>query len=182
MHEEALFRQIYDDHRQAIHAYLLGRTGDPETALDLVQETFLRAWRNLPALEEIPDDRRRYWLFSVARNVGTDHFRRDATRSAVVAEVARQPSREQSSPDDPPERAEKREGVQNLDRALRALPEDLRTALVMNVLAGMTSVQIGNLSGVPAGTIRYRIALARKHLAAELQLLDSPPARLEGTT
>jgi RNA polymerase sigma-70 factor (ECF subfamily) len=51
------------------------------------------------------------------------------------------------------------------------LPEDLRTALVLQVMGRLSSTQIGEALGVPAGTVRYRIAMARKRMV-ELQRLD----------
>ena len=47
---EALFDGLYAEHRQSLHAFFLGRTSDPELALDLLQEAFVRAWRNLDTL------------------------------------------------------------------------------------------------------------------------------------
>jgi DNA-directed RNA polymerase specialized sigma24 family protein len=51
------------------------------------------------------------------------------------------------------------------------LPEDLRTILLMQVLGEMSSFQIGEVLGKPAGTIRYQISLARKRLAEEIRLI-----------
>ena len=42
------FRKLYDAHRAAVQAYFTGRTGDRWLAADLMQETFLRAWRRFP--------------------------------------------------------------------------------------------------------------------------------------
>jgi len=50
------------------------------------------------------------------------------------------------------------------------LPEDLRTALVLQVMGRLSSSQIGEALGMPAGTVRYRIAMARKRLAELLRL------------
>ena len=67
MDREAEFRRLYEAHRVAVHAYLLGRTGDRSLAADLMQEVFLRAWQHLPKLLDMPEDRRRAWIFTVAR-------------------------------------------------------------------------------------------------------------------
>ena len=63
------FDSIYDANHRALHAYFLGRTSDPEAALDLSQEAFLRVWRNVFKLRELTPQRQRYWLYAVAKNL-----------------------------------------------------------------------------------------------------------------
>jgi RNA polymerase sigma-70 factor, ECF subfamily len=53
---------------------------------------------------------------------------------------------------------------------MNELPEDLRTALLLQVMGRLSSSQIGEALEVPAGTVRYRIAMARKRLAELLRL------------
>ena len=53
---------------------------------------------------------------------------------------------------------------------MNELPEDLRTALLLQVMGRLSSSQIGEALEVPAGTVRYRIAMARKRLAEQLRL------------
>nr|MBA3585626.1 hypothetical protein [Gemmatimonadota bacterium] len=70
---------------------------------------------------------------------------------------------------------ESRERIEAVDRAMQALPEELRTALTVRVLGGLSSPEIGEALGVPAGTIRYRISVARRHLAELLRLDEEDP-------
>ena len=72
---EALFDVLYEEHRQTLHAFFLGRTSDPELALDLLQEAFIRAWRNLDMLLALPPRRQRAWLFAIGRNLVIDQYR-----------------------------------------------------------------------------------------------------------
>ena len=60
--QEALFNDVYDAHRQSLHAYLFGRTGDRELTLELLQETFVRAWRHVHVLQGMAESQHRYWL------------------------------------------------------------------------------------------------------------------------
>ena len=55
-----------------------------------------------------------------------------------------------------------------MDEAIKGLPEGLRTVLLMKVIGRMTSPQIGEALGIPAGTVRYRLSLARKRIARYL--------------
>ena len=172
---EALFDGIYDAHRQSLHAYFLGRTGDGELALDLLQEAFVRAWRNLDTLLALPAARQRAWLFAIGRNLVIDQYRARATRTAahdaLVAEVEHDAPVSESA-----EQAVARERELRLvEAAMQRLSEDLRTVLVLQVLAEHTSAEIGVMLGRPAGTVRYQLSRARKLLADELRLLESAP-------
>jgi RNA polymerase sigma factor (sigma-70 family) len=66
--------------------------------------------------------------------------------------------------------AEADERRAQLDAAIRRLPEELRVTLTMATAGGLTSRQIGEALGEPAGTIRYRLSRARTQLAADLDL------------
>ena len=169
---EHLFDVLYDEHRRAVHAYFLGKTGDTELALDLVQELFLRVWRSLAIVAAVPADRLKYWLFSAARNLVVDQYRARASREAAHLAL----SRERSETEAPPAEREAalREQVRQLDRAIGRLPEEQRIMLVMQVVGGRTSSEIGDLLGKPAGTVRYQISQARRTLAAELRVTEEP--------
>ncbi len=151
-------------HRQRLYAYLWARTGSREDALDLLQEVFVRAWRNETTLAALSEDGRRYWLFSVARRLGIDHHRHGLVVGRVVYE-ADPVAPEGNGPDD---RVESAEAVRLLDGAIRALPDPLREVLVMTVVGEMTSPEIGRVLGLPAGTVRYRLMRARHLLRQAL--------------
>lgn len=162
------FDALYSAHRQTLHAYLLGRTGEPELALDLLQEVFVRAWRNMATLEGMPFDRQRGWLLSVARNLLVDHARADATRRRTSDSIAREATLGHSLAPSADVEALQRERLQQLDAAIRGLPEDLRTVLVLQVVDGRNSTEIGELLDRPPGTVRYQLTQARRILAREL--------------
>ena len=171
----ALFDRLYAEQHQALHAYFLGRTSDPELALDLVQEVFTRAWRGVDTLGPLTTERQRAWLFTVARNLVIDQYRGRATRAAVQeALVASAEQGEQAAPA-PDAVVERDHELRLLDQAIRRLPEDLRTVLVLQALGERTSAEIGEILDRPAGTVRYQLSRARHRLAEELRLLDSAP-------
>jgi RNA polymerase sigma-70 factor, ECF subfamily len=172
--DAAVFTRIFDQQRQAVHAYFLGRVADPELARDLLQETFLRAWRRLSELAPLPPDRQRAWLFIVARNLAIDSYRAGAARRAAEAELRRQAATGEITEAGPHRQVESRERLARLDAAIRRLPEEQRVILTMATAGGLTSREIGQALGEPAGTVRYRLAQARKQLAAALDLEDRP--------
>jgi RNA polymerase sigma-70 factor, ECF subfamily len=170
--DAAVFTRIFDQHRHAVHAYLLGRVADPELARDLLQETFLRAWRRLSEIGSLPGEQQRAWIFTVTRNLVIDSYRASAARQAAEAWLRHDAATQETTVSGPHLHAELGERLAQLDAAIRRLPEDLRVVLSMATAGGLTSRQIGEVIGEPAGTVRYRLSQARKQLAATLDLED----------
>jgi RNA polymerase sigma-70 factor, ECF subfamily len=172
--DAAVFTRIFDLHRHAVHAYLLGRVTDPELARDLLQETFLRVWRHLSELAPLPDARQRAWIFTAARNLAIDSYRAIAARQAAEAALGQAAATQPTTLAGPHLQAEFGERLARLDAAIGQLPEEQRVILAMATAGGLTSRQIGEALGEPAGTVRYRLSQARKQLAAALELEDDP--------
>jgi RNA polymerase sigma-70 factor (ECF subfamily) len=177
---ERQFDCLYQGHRQALHAFLLGRTGDPELALDLLQEAFVRAWRNLDTLRALADSRQRAWLFTTARNLVIDQHRGRVTRTAAQDALEATMGPAETISEGPELTVERDHQQRLLDRAIRRLPDELRTVLVLQVIGDKTSAEIGELLDRPAGTVRYQLSRARKRLTQVLRLLeDAPDADLD---
>jgi RNA polymerase sigma-70 factor, ECF subfamily len=176
MDREAEFRRLYEAHRTAVHAYFVGRTGDRWLAADLMQEVFVRVWQRLPELAGRSADGQRAWIFTVARNLAIDTHRRERTRAGAEAALAEEPA---SAP--PPASAPviAAERVTVVGEAIRQLPQEQRVTLSLAAAGGLTSAEIATALGVPAGTVRYRLSLARRTLTAALAAYDHPPAAAE---
>jgi RNA polymerase sigma-70 factor, ECF subfamily len=173
MDREAEFGRLYAAHRTAVHAYFAGRTGDRWVAADLMQEVFMRVWQRLPELEGKSSDGQRAWIFTVARNLSIDAHRREGTRAGAEEALRRQP------PPGPPSTTTAviaAERVTVLRAAIDRLPEQQRTTLALAAAGGLTSTEIATALHVPAGTVRYWLALARRALATALDSYDNPPA------
>jgi RNA polymerase sigma-70 factor (ECF subfamily) len=171
-----LFNRVYQEHYRPVHAFLVGLGGhDRDTAADLLQETFTRAWSHIADLRDVPEDRRLYWLLRVARNIAADHARRRAVRADI--EQALPPGETGTIAPDPAAIAMHRETYNAVDAAIRALPEDLRTVLTMQVMSGLNSTQIGEALGRPAGTVRYQISEARRRITAWLHESEAAPPK-----
>jgi RNA polymerase sigma-70 factor (ECF subfamily) len=167
---QMLFEQAYEKYYQIFYAYFFGRTSDKEAAQDLLQETFLRVWRHCQSLQELTDEQQRAWMFTIARNLLIDYYRHRATRSAAEDEFAQFALPSPGTQNDMDALVGEMEQVAQLDLAIKRLPEELRTVLVLGTLAGMSSTEIGAMLGKPAGTVRYQMAKARKKLAEALHL------------
>jgi RNA polymerase sigma-70 factor (ECF subfamily) len=158
---DSALRQLYSSHAGALHRYVERFCPDRTGADDIVQETFIRAWRHLPQLSA--DGRPvRPWLFRVARNLLTDADRAARSRP-VTASV--QPA--EAVGDD-------RELDQILDRqlivgALQNLSPAHRTVLVETFYRGGTTVTLARQLGIPRGTARSRLHYALQALRQQLQ-------------
>ena len=157
MDREAEFRRLYEAHRAAVHAYFTGRTSDSQSAADLMQDVFLRVWQHLDKLTDMTDDGQRAWIFTVARNLSVDVHRHQHTQVGAERALAREPER-----------------LAVVGEAIRRLPEPQRVTLTMAAAGEMTSTEIAAALGVAAGTVRYRLSLARHTLAEALDRYDDP--------
>src|SRR2546423_9866035 len=83
------FDDLYAQHHTALHALFFAKTGDSELALDLLQELFLRVWRSVETIEALPAERRHFWLYSVARNLVVDTYRRRGTAQTAEERLQR---------------------------------------------------------------------------------------------
>ena len=163
---ETIFNRIYECHYSGIYAYFFGRTSNAEKSLDLLQETFARAWKQMPSLIEMEESQHQYWLFSVAKNLLTDSVRRLARWQKIEGDLVSAAQEHMAQSGDPM-------AVQvqliALEEAIAQLPEHYRIVLSMSVLGGMNSKQIGEALDIAAGTVRYQLSTARKQLVDHLE-------------
>jgi RNA polymerase sigma-70 factor (ECF subfamily) len=163
-----LFDSLFEQHHRALFSYLFGRCGHRDTAQDLLQETFIRVWMHIDEAKSIPSERIRNWLVTIAKSAFLDSLRRAATRAHINCPA---PVREPIDIGLTPDRiATGRADLASLDAAIRTLPEDQRTVLVLSVMEGLTSVEIGSMLGIPAGTVRFQLSQARTRLAYKVGL------------
>lgn len=158
------FDDVYRANQRPIHAYFYGRTGDAPLAEDLTQEVFARAWMQSTDLALLDADEQRNWLFAVAKNLFVSELRRKRVRSrrAFAAWL------DLGVSENTAERWEVSDLARRVDRLIGQLPQDERTALVMQVVGGLTSQQIGAVLERPAGTVRSLISSARRELIRRL--------------
>lgn len=83
MDKETIFRQWVNDHSDALYRFALQRLTEEELCKDLLQETFLAAWRNLDGYKREASVKN--WLFVILKSKITDHYRKSHTRAAVEA-------------------------------------------------------------------------------------------------
>jgi RNA polymerase sigma-70 factor, ECF subfamily len=127
---------------------------DPDSADDLTQETYLRAFRALPTFEG--RSTARTWLLGIARRTCADHLRTVVRRRRLEARLATDARTDAPHPDP--------SGHLGAADLLRRLPEERRGAFVLTQVLGLSYAEAAAVAGVPIGTIRSRVARARAEL------------------
>ena len=127
---------------------------DPGAADDLTQESFLRAFKALPAFEGRSGVRT--WLLGIARRTCADHLRAVIRRRRLDTKLAAQAWTEIPHADP----------AQRLATAdlLSRLSSERRTAFVLTQVLGLSYAEAADVEEVPVGTIRSRVARAREEL------------------
>jgi RNA polymerase sigma-70 factor, ECF subfamily len=164
-----LLRALHEEHGGALFAYALRlAAGDRQRAEDLVQETFLRAWRH----PESVDPRRgspRAWLFTTARNLAIDAWRRRGARyREVVADVLPEPRQ-------PIDEADRAVEAWLLAEALTRLSPAHREVLVECFYRGRSVSEAAADLGVPPGTVKSRTHYALRSLRLVLAEMGVTP-------
>ncbi len=163
-----VFESLFDEHRQGVWAFFLGRHADPGTAEELTQETFLRLWRRVGEVGGLDAGAQRGWIFRVARNLSVDTYRNRAAGRSALRDVADGLSRAPGGVADAADEAISRERLAEVDAAIMALPEAQRLVITMSAVGGLRAVDIATALGEPAGTVRYRLSMARRTLRSML--------------
>jgi RNA polymerase sigma-70 factor (ECF subfamily) len=141
---------------------VLRNTADAE---DVAQEALLRAYRSFDRLRD--RNRFRGWLVRIAFRTALDRLRsakRREQRDTLWSQPAHLPS-----PATAEDIAVSNQFQGHLVRALEELPEKLRLALLLSAMEGHTIDEIASMLGVPIGTVKSRIFIARKKLTEKLR-------------
>lgn len=161
MQEAELLRALHDDHASALWSYALRLTnGDRERAEDLVQETLLRAWRHPEALDPARGSVRS-WLFTTARNLAIDAWRRPGRKAEIYT-------------DEVPDQVISDETDSMLQswlvaEAISQLSRPHREVLVECFYGGRSVSEAAKRLGVPPGTVKSRTHYALRALKLALE-------------
>lgn len=184
------FAELFDAHARAVYGHAARLTGDRGTAEDVVSMTFLEAWRLREKLRPEatadfePEDRDqgegeglRPWLYGIATNVLRNTRRAARRHSAALGRLPGRPVDHDTVPDFADELVGRMEDAERLAAARTALGR-LRRAerevFALCVWSGLSYAAAGEALGVPASTVRSRLARARQRLR---RLSDAELAR-----
>jgi RNA polymerase sigma-70 factor, ECF subfamily len=157
--DRAAFGHLYDRYARMVHGILLARV-PPREVDDLVQEVFLLALRQLPALRDV--SRFGAWLGTITRNRANDYFRK-----AIPVEKVTEPVSENQSESRRNNHAAEQEADVIL-AVVRALPEAYREPLILRLVEGMTGPEIAERTGLTHGSVRVNLFRGMRLLREKL--------------
>jgi RNA polymerase sigma-70 factor (ECF subfamily) len=170
--ERARFEALAMPLARPLYGFALRLTGRSDDAADLVQETFLRAYRTFGGFR--PGTNAKAWMFKILHSIHVNEAKRRQRRPATS-------SMDSAYEDGPLEIADWSGTAEILtnpaidwegsevERQVAALPEEFREAVLLVDLGDLTYEEAATVVGCPVGTIRSRLARARRRLAERLR-------------
>lgn len=147
---------------------------DPDLALDISQEAFIKAYKAVPNFRG--DSAFYTWLYRIAVNTAKNYLAAQRRRPMDIELDLQDPEQyglhaKLKETDTPESLALSHELQETLERAIEALPEDLRTAIILRELEGMSYEEIAQTMECPVGTVRSRIFRARDAIGKKIGAL-----------
>jgi RNA polymerase sigma-70 factor (ECF subfamily) len=153
---------------------------DPAEVEDVAQEAFIKAYRALPNFRG--ESAFYTWLYRIGVNTAKNYLVSQGRRAPTSTEIEAEDAEQYESGDllrdnDTPERLmQTRQIGETVNAAMQALPEELRTAIVLREIEGLSYEDIASMMNCPIGTVRSRIFRAREAIAERLRpMLDVAP-------
>jgi RNA polymerase sigma-70 factor, ECF subfamily len=161
--DRAAFRELVERYQAPLYSFVLRMVRRPAVAEELVQETFVRAYRAAPRYR--PDAAVITWLFNIAARLAMN----EAARAHHRRELAIEPPDVPAGAPDPQEALERKELSAAVEHALAQLPPAQRAAVVLARFEGMSYREIGQVLEVSEGAVDGLLQRARQALARLLR-------------
>ncbi len=158
---EKAYAQLMRIHKVSVYNLVLRMVGDRDDAADLTQETFIKAFRALARFN--PELSFRSWVLKIASNTCLDFLRSRRPEQVSTEEVVIADPKE-----DPASHLASRRIRMRIEEAIKALPENLRAAIILRHQEGMSYEDIADTLEVPIGTVKTWIKRGREMLKSRL--------------
>jgi RNA polymerase sigma-70 factor (ECF subfamily) len=172
--------ELYDVHAREILRFLARRTSDPETAVDILAETFAVAFERRREFRGTDDQSERAWLFTIARHQLVDHFRSELARDRAVGRLGIE---RRGLTDAEYERIEELAGTRTMrDLAaerLQELPVEQQEAVRLRVVCELPYEEVAKQLGITRQAARARVSRGLLTLRAAIA---DPPHRMPERT
>lgn len=177
--DKRAFGMLVDKYQRKLGRLLSRMIRDQAEIEDVVQESFIKAYRALPNFRG--DSAFYTWLYRIGINTAKNYLvsmgRRPTVSTDIEIEDAEnfEDGNELRTMETPESALMTKEIAQTVNDTVASLPEELRTAITLREIEGLSYEEIATIMGCPIGTIRSRIFRARETIALKLRpLLDTP--------
>ena len=178
--EESAFRQLVERYQRRIYQLALGMTKDPDDAMDIAQETFVRVHKYLPSFKG--DSSFFTWTYRIATNLCLDAQRKKSRVERVDASEGDEAEIEAAM--DPPSHAlagPQRQALNEelkgkIDEALAGLSENHRAILLLREVEGLSYEELAKVLDIRKGTVMSRLFHARLKMQNKLREYLGPDA------
>jgi len=171
--EKAAFELLVAKYQRKLVRLLSRFIRDPTEVEDVAQEAFIKAYRALPSFRG--DSAFYTWLYRIGINTAKNYLVAMGRRAPTVSETENAegdaPEESGQVPDynTPENELMSRQIAETVNRAVEELPEELRTAITLRELEGLSYEEIASIMNCPIGTVRSRIFRAREAIAERLR-------------
>lgn len=180
--DKQAFGLLVAKYQRKLMRLVLRLVRDTAEAEDVVQEAFIKAYRALPGFRG--ESAFYTWLYRIGINAAKNHLATRSRRVVLASDIERDddewhdPGELLSDPDTPERLLLSKQIGETVSAAMDALPEDLRHAISLREIDGLSYEEIAQVMDCPVGTVRSRIFRAREAIAEKLKpLLDIAPDR-----
>lgn len=182
---EEAFRKLVERYQRPVYSLLVRIVRNPESAEDIAQEAFVKAWRALARFD--PSRKFSSWLFKIAHNSALDALRRQGVDTiSLDAPIgdSEEPPELPADPaaENPLRRLVARDSGRALEAAIGELRPQYREILLLRFQEGLAYEEIADVLSIPLGTVKIHIFRARAELARRMQALGWDPEGSPGDT
>lgn len=164
--EMAAFEEIVTAYERKIYNLALRYVGNEQDACDMTQEAFLRIYRSIESFKE--ESSLSTWIYRITANLCIDFIRKSAARSTVPLDGDDEnPEMQIPATDmqcDPEAVFQNRELRDAIESSLAQLSEEHRQIIILRDVSGLTYQEIVDVLGIEEGTVKSRLARARRRL------------------
>jgi RNA polymerase sigma factor (sigma-70 family) len=166
----AEFSELYNDYFPKVFAYVYGRVQDKETSLDIVADVFEKAYVKMRSLRS--PDSFGSWLFTIARNEVSSHWRREKPAAKAAQEAAIEKELH-GHPKNPEETVLHKERLAALSALVRQLPRREQEIIALKFDAELTNREIAGILSTSEVNVRVTIFRALRKLRERMQASGS---------
>lgn len=177
--DQKAFGLLVDKYQRKLGRLLSRMVRDQAEVEDVVQESFIKAYRALPNFRG--DSAFYTWLYRIGINTAKNYLVSMGRRPQVLNDVEVEDAENFEDGDElrtmetPESEMMTKEIARTVNDTVEGLPEELRTAITLREMEGLSYEEIATIMGCPIGTVRSRIFRARETIAQKLRpLLDTP--------